>query len=147
MSLRAIPLIAIAFILYNIMALSGVEFGHCISTAEKACANSYLFALPMPNGSGARWVFNWGDLLIIITLLMLFVEILKSTYTSTSSLVDHALSMIVMIVSLIEFILVPKAATSVFFIILFATVIDVIAGYTIGIRVAKRDVSFGGSDN
>lgn len=138
MTLRAIPLIAIAFILYNVIALAGIDL------------NKAIFALPMPSSRPenlVKWVFTWGDLLIIITLLMLFIELLKSTYTSTSSLVDHALSMLVMIVSLIEFILVPKAATSVFFIILFATMIDVIAGYTIGIRVAKRDVSFGGGDN
>ena len=138
MSLRAIPLIAVAFILYNALALIGVDF------------NGAIFSLPMPSGrpdAPVKWIFTWGDLLIIITLVMLFVELLKSTYTSTSSLVDHGLSMLVMIAALIEFILVPKAATSVFFIILFATVIDVIAGYTIGIRVAKRDVSFGGQDN
>ncbi len=139
MTLRAIPLIAVAFILYNVIALTGIDL------------NKAIFSLPMPSGrlpdNPVKWVFTWGDLLIIITLLMLFIELLKSTYTSTSSLVDHALSMLVMIVALIEFLLVPKAATSVFFIILFATVIDVIAGYTIGIRVAKRDVSFGGGDN
>ncbi len=139
MTLRAIPLIAVAFILYNVIALTGIDL------------NRAIFSLPMPSGrlpdNPVKWVFTWGDLLIIITLLMLFIELLKSTYTSTSSLVDHALSMLVMIVALIEFLLVPKAATSVFFIILFATVIDVIAGYTIGIRVAKRDVSFGGGDN
>jgi hypothetical protein len=139
MSLRAIPLIAIAFILYNALALiPGL-------TLDKA-----IFSLPMPSGrpdAPVKWTFTWGDMLIIITLLMLFIELLKSTYTSTSSLVDHGLSMLVMIICLVEFILVPKAATSVFFIILFATLIDVIAGYTIGIRVAKRDVSFGGGDS
>ncbi len=138
MSLRAIPLIAVAFILYNLMALVGVELG------------TKIFELPMPSGTKeapVTWKFTWGDLLIIITLVMLFIELLKSTYTSTSSLVDHGLSMLVMIVCLIEFLLVPKAATSVFFIIMFATLIDVVAGYTIGIRVAKRDVSFGGGDS
>jgi hypothetical protein len=147
MSLRAIPLLAIAYIMYVVLAATGVEFGHCVSTAEKVCANSYLFSVPMPSGAGVRWVFNWGDLVIIVTLVMLFIELLKSTYTTTSSLVDHALSMVVMIVGLITFLLMKQAATSVFFIILISTVIDVIAGYTIGIRVAKRDVSFGGGDN
>jgi hypothetical protein len=32
----------------------------------------------------------------------------------------------------------------VFFFIVVATLIDVIAGYTIGIRVARRDLSIGG---
>jgi hypothetical protein len=39
--------------------------------------------------------------------------------------------------------IVPQAATSVFFLILIATLIDVIGGYTIGIRVARRDLSIG----
>ena len=133
MTLRAIPLIAIAFILYNILALVGVDLSKAI------------FAIPMP--SHAKWTFTWGDLLIIITLVMLFIELLKSTFASTSALVDHALSLFIMMACLIEFLLVDKAATSVFFVILFATVIDVIAGYTIGTSVARRSLNVGGDNS
>jgi hypothetical protein len=52
--------------------------------------------------------------------------------------------MLVFIACLIEFILVPRAATSPFFFIMIAALIDVIAGYTIGIRTARRDLSIGG---
>ncbi len=97
--------------------------------------------------SGAKWSFTWGDLILTITLFVLFAEILKATYTSTSSLVDHGLSMLVFIAALIEFIVVPQAATSVFFLVLVALLVDVIAGFTIGIRVAKRDIGFGSGDN
>jgi hypothetical protein len=76
----------------------------------------------------------------------LFVEILKATYTTTASLVDHGLSMVLFIFALIAFLMVPQAATSVFFLLLVALVIDVIAGFTIGIRVAKRDIGFGSGD-
>ena len=72
---------------------------------------------------------------------------IKSTYTSTSSLVDHGLSMIVFIACIVEFLLAPLAATSTFFLIMVATAIDVIAGFTIGIRVARRDLSIGGADH
>ena len=133
MSLRAIPLIAIAFILYNLMALIGVDL------------SKPIFALPMP--SHARWTFTWGDFIIIVTLVMLFIELLKSTFTSTSTLVDHALSLVIMMACLVEFLLVDKAATSVFFIILFATMVDVIAGYTIGISVSRRNLNIGSGDN
>jgi hypothetical protein len=54
--------------------------------------------------------------------------------------------MLVFIACLIEFLLVDKAFTSVFFMIMVATLIDVVAGYTIGIRVARRDIGFGGMD-
>jgi hypothetical protein len=93
--------------------------------------------------SGGRWAFSWGDLIILVTLFLLFVELVKATYTTTSSLVDHGLSMIVFIACLVEFLLTPQAATSVFFMIMVATAIDVVAGFTIGIRVARRDLAIG----
>ena len=94
--------------------------------------------------NGHTWTFSWGDLTILLLLVMLFVELLKATYTSSTSLLDHGLSMLVFVVCLIEFLMVRQAQTSVFFFIVVATLIDVIAGYTIGIRVARRDLSIGG---
>jgi hypothetical protein len=148
MSLRAIPLTILAFILYNVIVLFSGLTGADTSTDGAAAARSLLaseiFSLPMM--SGARWSFTWGDLILVLTLVVLFIEILKATYTTTASLVDHGLSMLIFIAALIEFLLVPQASTSVFFLILVALLIDVIAGFTIGIRVAKRDIGFGSSD-
>lgn len=134
MSLRALPLIVIAFILYNVIVLLGGG-ADPVETLNKT-----IFTIPMMKAS---WKFSWGDLILLLTLLLLFIELLKSTYTSTASLLDHGLSMLVFVVCLIEFIVVPQAATSVFFLIMIATLIDVIAGYTIGIRVARRDLNIG----
>lgn len=135
MSVRALPLIIIAFILYNVIAVLGGG-----ATADEIFRKP-LFNLPMLRG--ASWTFSWGDLIILLTLILLFMELLKSTYTTTTSLVDHGLSMLVFILCLIEFLLVDRAATSVFFFIMIAALIDVIAGYTIGIRVARRDLNIG----
>jgi hypothetical protein len=132
MSLRAIPLLILAFILYNVI----------VFTFGREGLESALFTPKML--SGGEWSFRWGDLILLVTLILLFIEIVKSTFTSTSTLIDHALSMVVFIAILVEFLMVPQAATSVFFLILVAALIDVIAGYTIGIRVAKRDLSIGG---
>jgi hypothetical protein len=134
MSLRSLPLIVLAFILYNVVVLL---FG--IDVLDKN-----LFELPML--SGGIWKFNWGHLVILATLMLLFIELVKSTYTNASSLVDHGLSMIVFIACLVEFLMTPQAATSVFFLIVVATAIDVVAGFTIGIRVAQRDLTFGTSN-
>jgi hypothetical protein len=41
--------------------------------------------------------FKWGDFIILVTLFLLFAELVKATYTSTSSLVDHGLSMFIFI--------------------------------------------------
>lgn len=133
MSVRAIPLLVFAFILYNVIVLaSGID----------GLNAPILDRLPLL--SGGEWTFTWGDFILLVTFILLFIEIVKATFTSTSTLIDHALSMIVFIAMLVEFLMVPQAATSVFFLVLVAGVIDVIAGYTIGIRVARRDLAIGG---
>lgn len=161
MSLRSIPLTFIAFLLYFFVVMfsgwsdPGAETvaAACKDVAGAGCQQSVaarsllgheIFGLPMM--SGARWSFTWGDLVLLVTLAVLFAEILKATYTSTASLVDHGLSMLVFVAALMAFLLVPQAATSVFFLLMMALLIDVIAGFTIGIRVAKRDIGFGGGD-
>lgn len=133
MSLRAIPLLVIAFVLYNAIVLTtGVE-GLNSPILDKV----HLL-------SGGEWTFTWGDFVLFVTLVLLFIELVKATFTSTSTLIDHALSMLLTGAMLVEFLMTPEAATSVFFLLLVAGIIDVIAGYTIGIRVARRDLSIGG---
>ena len=132
MSLRSIPLMVIAFILYNVIVFM---FG------TEALNNLALPEISML--SGGVWRFTWGDFVILVTLFLLFIELVKATYTTTSSLVDHGLSMVVFIACLVEFLMAPQAATSVFFLVMVATGIDVVAGFTIGIRVAQRDLTLG----
>jgi len=134
MSLRSLPSIILSFILYNVVVF--------VSGGTEVLGKS-LFELNML--SGGLWQFTVGDLIVLLTLFLLFAEIVKSTYTSTSSLVDHGLSMVVFVACLVEFLLVPQAATSTFFLIMIATAIDVVAGFTIGIRVARRDLAIGGA--
>ncbi|MBU1211661.1 MAG: hypothetical protein KJ587_10360 [Alphaproteobacteria bacterium] len=145
MSIRSLPLIIFAFIFYNIVVLLGAsDTGNAESILR-----TVFFSLPSFRSGAAEgadavyWTFTWGDLIILVTMLLLFVEILKATYTSTASLLDHGLSMLVFIACLVEFLLIDAAYTSVFFLLMVATLIDVVAGYTIGIRVARRDIGFG----
>lgn len=93
--------------------------------------------------SGNVWVFTLGDLILAGTLILLFIEILKATRTGGNSLVDHALSTVVFIICLIEFLVVPEAATSLFFFITIVALIDVIAGFSVTIRAARRDFAVG----
>lgn len=134
MSLRSLPLIVLALIFYNVVVVLGG------GADADVILKTTLFSVPLV-GRGVP--VTWSDLIIFVTLLVLFIEVIKSTYTSAASMVDHALSMIVFIVCLVEFLLVTKAGTGTFLNITLATLIDVIAGYTIGIRVARRDLSIG----
>ena len=137
MSLRAIPLIILPFIIYNVVVLAGGS-----GSDADAILNKILFSIRMP--SGGDWTFRTSDLLVLLTMICLFFELIKSTYTSSSQMVDHALSMLVFIVCLVAFLLMRKATTSTFFFIMTAALVDVVAGALIGIRTARRDLNIGG---
>ncbi len=135
MSLRAIPLIIIAFIVYNVVVLAGGN------VPADEILNKQLFKVHML--SGADWVFRTSDLIILLTMFLLFIELIKSTYTSSLQMIDHGLSMLVFIACLVEFLLVRQATSSVFFFIMTAALVDVVAGALIGIRTARRDLNIG----
>jgi len=122
----AFPLLAIVVLLYNLVAV----LGHSDLSVN-------FLSTPVP--SGAIINISRGDALVIVGLLLLYVEILKSTRTSAASIVDHTLSMGVFIVCLVQFIVVKSAATSHYFMIMMMTLLDVIAGYTVTIKGARRD--------
>jgi len=126
----SIPYLILSVIAYNsIVFMTGTPF------------DTIVFQVPML--SDALWTFTLSDMLITGSLFLLFIEILKATRTSGNSLVDHALSTIVFIICLIEFLVVPEAATSLFFFITLITLIDVIAGFSVTIRAARRDFAVG----
>jgi hypothetical protein len=134
MHLRSLPLIALAFILYNVIVMLG-------GGAEPSqILNTTLFTIPLVTG---RLPMTWGDIIILVTMILLFIELIKSTFTSTSAMIDHGLSMLVFIACLVEFLLVKQAASSVFFFVMIATLIDVVAGFMIGMRTARRDLNIG----
>ena len=130
--LSAIPLLIVPFILYNL--------GLMLPPGGTAIWSDKLFSLQMM--SGGIWTMTMGDALIVLTLVFLFVEIVKSTRTSNASIVDHLLSTFVFIAYLIEFLLVQGAAHQIFFILMTITFIDVLAGFSVSLRSAGRDVNF-----
>lgn len=145
------PLLTIPVVIYNLMAFvfkkkPEVVEGLAVTGSAKAEAmlatlNNKIVTLPMV--SDAPWTMTGGDLLILIGLAFLFIEILKSTSTGTSTIMNHAVSMILFIVCLVEFLLFPEFATSVFFIITMMTLLDVLAGVVVTIVSARRDFAVG----
>jgi hypothetical protein len=123
------PLFLISFAIYNMIAFltPGVSWGGA------------LYAVTMQ--SGAVWTITFGDALIALTLVFLFFEVLKATKHAARSLIDHLLSTIVFIGALIEFLLVKEAATSIFAILLMIALIDVLGGWSVSVRTARRDLT------
>ena len=130
-----VPLMIVPLIVYNL-----VLFGLLGNTAP------LLWDQPIMNISmisGAKWIMTLGDLMIVLGLILLFFEILKATRVGSNSIVDHLLSTFIFVAFLVEFLLVEGAATAVFFILMVMTMIDVLAGFSVSIRSATRDVSLG----
>jgi hypothetical protein len=126
------PLLIIPFLLFDVLAY--LMFG-----GQPAGWSNQLFQIRMV--SGAEWSLTWGDLMLVIGLVCLFFEILKSTNTGRSSIVEHILSTALFVIFLVEFLLVGAAASSVFFLLMMMSLVDVIAGFSISITGAGRDVT------
>ena len=95
----------------------------------------FEFGLP----SGAMLKLTSGYALVLLGLLLLYVEVFKATRTGQASILDHALSLVVFVVALVEFIVVPRFGHEAFLAILAMTLIDVVAGFTVTISGARRD--------
>jgi hypothetical protein len=139
--LRAFPMILIAVLAYNAVAfISGA--------AGQADINAVLgqsFSIPM--FSGDKWKITAGDMLMALALVLLFVEIIKAARTTHREIVNHALSTLTFVGALVEFVVLKRFGTSPFFFIVGMCLFDVVAGYTITIITAKRDVSVAPHDH
>lgn len=131
---RLLPLMVIPFILYNLIA-----FGF-VGTSGLTPFDAEVFSMNMM--SGGTFSLTLGDILLVISLIMLFFEIIKSSRTSNASVIDHLLSTLVFVAYLVEFLLVKSAATPIFFLLMTMAFIDVLAGFSVSIRSAGRDVNF-----
>ena len=131
MLLQVFPLLALSVIVYNVIVLV---------TGDVGAAAFFGRGIEITLFSGDLWKFTIGDLLVVVSLVLLFIEILKSTVTTANAIANHALSMLLVIVCLIEFMMFKGFGTSTFFLIMCMTLIDVIAGFSITIVASKRDL-------
>ncbi|MBO6636076.1 hypothetical protein [Parvibaculum sp.] len=125
-----LPLMAIVIIAYNIIVyLTGLTMDSQITTVTLI--------------SGAIWTITIGDLILFFGLILLFLELINSTQTGASTIVNHALSMLVLLIALVEFIVLPQFGTSTFFALVMLALFDVVAGFTVTITAARRDFTVG----
>jgi len=143
------PLLSIPVIVYNLMAWGGSIFGGAATVVDRL--GEALFEVPMAStvvneaGESVRmtWALTPGDLLLALALILLFVELLKSTGTGRSSIINHALSFVIFMICMIQFLLFAPFATSVFFLITVMALLDVLAGFIITVVTARRDIAVG----
>ena len=126
--LGSLPLLALVIIVYNIVVyLTGFTMDSTILEVKLV--------------SGTIWIISLGDVLLMVALVLLFLELVNSTKTGTSTIINHSLSMLVLLVGLVEFVVLPPFGTSVFFLIVVLSLLDVIAGFTVTITAARRDLN------
>ncbi|MEI9804583.1 MAG: hypothetical protein WDN48_09120 [Pseudolabrys sp.] len=96
MSLVGFPLLLIPFAIYNIVAflMPGVSWTGALTTVHMV--------------SGADWSMSPGDMLVALSILLLFGEMMKSTRIGIRSVVDHGLSLVLFLAIMVEFLLVKQ---------------------------------------
>ncbi|MBE2295250.1 MAG: hypothetical protein IAF00_09870 [Phycisphaerales bacterium] len=125
--MASFPLLALVVAVYSALAL-----------AVPSWLGDVLLTLPLLSGS--TLLFRGGDLLLVVGLLLLCVEVYRATSSSTAAILNHVLSLVVFIVALIELLVMPAMANMTFFLIVLMTLSDVIAGFTVTISTARRDI-------
>ncbi len=130
--MRSIPFLIVPFVIYNLIAVMGFAGG-------PAFWDRPLLQLSMI--SGGFFTLTGGAALILFALFFLFIEMIKSTRVSTAAIWDHVAATFVFIAFLLEFILVPAAATSTFVVLGSIALIDLLAGFAVSLRSATRDIA------
>ena len=137
----AAPLLLLPAILYALVAFTSGQPNDPETFPVIIALNTTLFQMPMI--SGGRWLFSVGDGILVVGMIMLFIEIIKSTTSKTSSLINHGLSMAIFIAALIMFLMLRNFSTSVFFMLMLMMLLDVVAGFMVTIVSARRDFGVG----
>lgn len=133
--MRYIPLLVVPFLLYNAFAF--LIFENAVGDFDEAL----MFSMPVV--SGATFSLTVSATIVILAVLLLGIEVVKATRIGSSSIVDHVLATVLFIAVLLEFLLVPEAATSTFAILMAIALIDLVCGFSVSLKSAARDVNYG----
>lgn len=134
--MRYVPLLVIPFLLYNAFAFLIFE----VPTADFEHATMFTVSMV----SGAPFTLTVSATIVLLAVILLGVEVVKSARVGSASVIDHVLATVLFIAVLIEFLLVDEAATSTFLVLMAIALVDLICGFAVSLRSATRDVTVGG---
>ncbi|HXW49882.1 MAG TPA: hypothetical protein VEK31_10605 [Xanthobacteraceae bacterium] len=126
------PLLLIPFAIYNMIVFltPGVSWTSTVTTVHMM--------------SGQDWALTWEDILLAFAIFLLWIELIKSARIGARGAVDHILAVALFVAMLIEFLLVQRAATSTFFLLMAIALVDALAGFVVGMRTAARQIEVEG---
>ncbi len=132
--LGGVPLMALPVLVYNLLALR-LPGGFNSSVAHQSLTAPLVRLTTAPGGV---WPVSGADILLAASLVVLFVELIKSAADRRVALINHGLSMLLFVACLVELLLAPACATSTFFLITLMVLLDVLAGFIVTVAAARR---------
>ena len=144
-AIKWIPLFVVPLIFFYLAGETPAWFPDAMANKMSMLVdyNATFFAQGFTLPSGKIWNPTAGQVMILFGVLILAVELIKATQSGQLTIVDHMLSVTVFIFYFAFFLSKPWAKSDVFVIISAMSFLDVIAGLTITIAAAKRDISIG----
>lgn len=132
--LQSFPLLAISLIVYAVVTLAVMVGGggEHWTTLELA---------QLPLASKTIWTVRAGDLFLVASMGLLFVEVVRATQTSKAAITNNIFSVLLFVACLMCFIFAPGFGNSVFFIFMCMTLLDTMAGMIVTTVTARRDLS------
>jgi hypothetical protein len=130
--MRNFPTLIFPFLLYNVFAF--LIFPTYGADFEWTLAEFTMV-------SGVRFGLTVGTVIIVLSLILLGYEVVRAARITHSSVADHIWATVLLIVFLLEFLFIDKAATSTFFILTALSAIDLVTGFSVSIKAAHRDMT------
>lgn len=130
-----LPLLSIPMLFYNVIVFTGIA-----GNGDQVAAWMVAPAITLPMFSGSVLNLSVSDIILFCSMPLLFFEIVKSARTDSLSVLNHSISTLTLVIAVVEFVAVRGFSTAVFCLLALMQLVDVIAGFTVTIAAARRDL-------
>jgi len=143
--LNNFPLLLIPVLIYNLVAfLSGAPAADQTEPTLAAALRGEAFLLPM--ASGVDLLLTWGEMLLLLAIVFLLVEVVKSTRRGAASIINHMLTMAVFVLCAVEFLALPRFASSTFFLLTMIVLLQALTGLSLWLAGRRNGEAPGASE-
>ncbi|WP_441280901.1 hypothetical protein [Tardiphaga sp. 862_B3_N1_1] len=84
------------------------------------------------------WIVTLNDLLVALSILLLWLEVMRAARPAPKYFTDHFLSLLVFGAAATEFVMLPKFGNATFFLITLTAMVDFLAGISLRARRPRR---------
>ncbi|MGM4890344.1 hypothetical protein AB7714_23270 [Tardiphaga sp. 1201_B9_N1_1] len=84
------------------------------------------------------WMVTLNDLLVALSILLLWLEVMRAARPAPKYFTDHFLSLLVFGAAATEFVMLPKFGNATFFLITLTAMVDFLAGISLRARRPRR---------